>query len=113
MGWEPLTISLERWFADAWTRGLHDAAHDLAWVVATLRHPNLTVSPALRALLDLVAEGAAGAEPPEALPDEVLAAVAADLRGTIERHGRVEEARSRYRARRVRAAGAVSRVRGP
>lgn len=98
MGWDPLTSSLERWFADAWSRGLHATALDLAWIVATLRHPGLTVSPGLRMLLDSAAAGAAeDPKPSEVLPDPILAAVAHELRQACERHARLHEPAAGYR----------------
>lgn len=111
MGWEPLTASLERWFADAWTRGLHPAAEDLAWIIAMLRHPRLTVTPGLRAVLDATADGSTDDDPSEALADDVIEGLATELRRAIERHGRVGERRRTYRL--VRDAADASRARSP
>jgi hypothetical protein len=111
MGWGPLIGSLERWFADAWCRGLIPVAVDLAWIVSTLRDPSLTVSPGLRVLLDAADDGASGSEPSESLPDALIASVASDLRRTIERHGRIQEPSAGYVAEVLRGAGGASRVR--
>ena len=96
MGWERLVASLEALFADAWSRGLIGAATDLAWSVATLGDPAVTVTPALRRFLDLV-----DAEPPDGsgaatTPPETLEALAIELRRILERHARLEEPAARY-----------------
>lgn len=113
MGWEPFTSSLEAWFAEAWTRGLTGTATDLAWVVAMLRHPALTVSPGLRAILDAADDGADQAEPPEVLPDALLMELARELRATVARHARLHEPPARYRRARLRAAADVCPARSP
>lgn len=105
MGWDPLTHTLERWFADAWTRGMHRTAIDLAWIVAALRDPSLTVCAGLQTLLDVADESADELEPSEALADGILAALAIELRRSIERFGRLAEPAARYR---LRVAAAVS-----
>lgn len=122
MGWEPLLISLEAWFADAWARGMHPTATDLAWLVATLRHPALTVSPGLKVVLEAAAReptgypddplGRADAGDGPELSDEALIAVSTELRRAVERHGRLGEAPARYRTG-IRAAAAGCRVRSP
>jgi hypothetical protein len=113
MGWDPLTATLERWFADAWTRGMHRTAIDLAWIVSALRDPSLTVSPGLRVLLDVADDGAEDHEPSEALTDGLLAAVALELRRSIERFGRTGEPAATYVVRRVTGAAAGFPGRSP
>lgn len=91
MGWDRFESSLRDLFAEAWSRDLMESAVDLAWIVATLRHPDLRVTPGLRALLDVI-EATPGHPPASgSLPPQVLRAVATELRHVVSRHSHTGE----------------------
>jgi hypothetical protein len=108
MGWDSFTDALERWFADAWSRGLMDAAEDLAWTVSALKAPRFTVSPGLRMLLEAAPQEPVEDEASEVLADHVLVSLAQELRRTVARHGKLQEGSRPYRLRSLQPLGSRS-----
>lgn len=92
MGWEHLSGALSHWFAEAWARGLTGAAVDLAWIVSMLEHPQVTVTPGMRILLDSTNEGHAAQDGPSEITTEQLQSLSAHLRRALEEQGRLGEA---------------------